>query len=217
MRKSNTDYTSGRNRPPPNLEEWQFILWHDNIISSQPNGRSDDSSGPTPIFFFKFSSIQTPKKDLPQYEKKLARSVVGEFNRSQVELGRGTCSNGSAHKWLKKHRPKVAVCPHKQNYCDTCSQRKEQIREKQTTINRLLSASASDPETISHLQDKKRSLKQSLECHCKEAEESHDCITNDRTPPIFGQHPSNVRTRWSRCTRQVAATAGADSVARSPG
>ena len=88
--------------------------------NSQPNGRSDDSSGPTRYFLSKFSSIQTPKKDLPQYEEKLARSVVAEFNRSQVELGRGTCSNGSAHNWLKKHRPKVAVCPHKQDYCDTC-------------------------------------------------------------------------------------------------
>ena len=46
-------------------------------------------------------------------------------------------------------------------------------RLKQTTTNRLLAASASEPEDISRLQDDKRSLEQSLERHRKETEESH--------------------------------------------
>ena len=89
--------------------------------NSQPNGRSADSSGPTSYFISKFTCIQTPKRDVHNYSERLTRSVVGEFNGVQEERGRGKCSNGSASNWLKKHRPKVAICPHKQDYCDSCA------------------------------------------------------------------------------------------------
>ena len=35
------------------------------------------------------------------------------------------------HNWLKQERPKVAVCPHKQDYCDTCA--KNQVCLKATS------------------------------------------------------------------------------------
>ena len=144
-------------------------------INSHPNGRSEDSSGPTSYFLPKFTTIliQSPKPGTSHYQERVKRSVVGEFNRAQTEAGRGTCSNGSSHDWLKKYRPKVSVCPHQEDYCDTCSKRKEEIRAKQTTINRLLAAAATDPSAISCLEDEKRSFEESLERHRHEAEESH--------------------------------------------
>ena len=81
--------------------------------------------------------------------------------------------NGSSHNWLKKYRPKVSVCPHQEDYCDTCSKKKEEIRAKQTTINCLLAAAATDPSEISCLEDENRSFEESLERHRHEAEESH--------------------------------------------
>ena len=65
-------------------------------VNSQPNGRSADSSGPTSYFLPKFSTIQAPKLSVAHYEERLARSVVGEFDRVQRERGRGECSNGSS-------------------------------------------------------------------------------------------------------------------------
>ena len=67
--------------------------------NSQPNGRSADSSGPTFYFLPKFSTLQAPAPDSPQFQECLliSRSVVGEFNRAQRESGRGECSNGSCH------------------------------------------------------------------------------------------------------------------------
>ena len=76
--------------------------------NSEPNGRSDD---PTHYFVSKFSTVQAPKPGCSHYQERLKRSVVGEFNRTQREAGRGTCSNGSSHNWLKKYRPNVAVHP----------------------------------------------------------------------------------------------------------
>ena len=101
--------------------------------NSQPNGRSSDSSGPTFYFLPKFSTIQTPKAGCPNYEDRLSRSLVGEFNRAQREAGRSECSNGSSHNWLQKYRPKHAICPHQQDYCDTCTQHNSEIKAKQTT------------------------------------------------------------------------------------
>ena len=80
--------------------------------NSQPNGRSADSTGPTFYFLPNFSTIQTPKRGCPNYSERLKRSLVGEFNRVQHALGKGECSNGLAHNWLKQKRPKHAICPH---------------------------------------------------------------------------------------------------------
>ena len=99
--------------------------------------------------------------------------MVGEFNRVQRECGRGGCSNGSYHNWLEAIRPKVAICPHREDYCDTCSKSKIKIHSKQTTINRLLHSCNASPEEIENLQDELKDLKQAHEDHKDEAEKSH--------------------------------------------
>ena len=70
-------------------------------LNSQPNGRSADSSGPTSYFLPRFTTIQMPKAGTSHHEERLKRSIVGEFNRVQQELGKNGCSNGSSHNWLK--------------------------------------------------------------------------------------------------------------------
>jgi len=113
------------------LEE--FLLFVD--INSQSNGRSADSSGPALYFLPKFSTIQAPKPGVNQFEERLIRSVVGEFNCTQQDSGRSGCSNGSSHNWLKTYRPKVAICPHQEDYCNTCARSKTEMNAKQTNIN----------------------------------------------------------------------------------
>ena len=44
-----------------------FLLFVD--VNSQHNGRSADSSGPTSYFLPKFSTIQVPKPDVPNYKE----------------------------------------------------------------------------------------------------------------------------------------------------
>ena len=143
-------------------------------MNSQPNGRSADSSGPTHYFIPKFTTIQTPKPSLPNFEERKRRSVVGEFNRVQLESGKGESSNGSSHNWLKTYRPKVAICPHQEDYCDTCAKKKEAIRAKQTTLNRLKAAAATEEAEIKQLDDEVTSLQQTLEDHRQEAQGAHE-------------------------------------------
>lgn len=143
-------------------------------MNSQPNGRSADSTGPTVYFLPKFTTIQAPKAGVGHYEERLSRSVVGEFNRIQQESGKSGCSNGSSHNWLKAHRPKVAICPHQEDYCDTCSRKKTDISGKQTSINRLLQSGNADPEEIKKIEDEMASLKDDLESHRQEAQKSHE-------------------------------------------
>ena len=111
----------------------QFLEFVDS--NTQPNGRSAYSSGPTSYFIPKFTTIQSPKHDISHYEERLARSVVGEFNRVQRDQGRQEISNGSSHNWMKADRPKVAICPHQEDYCDTCSKSKAAIHAKPRKAN----------------------------------------------------------------------------------
>ena len=146
-------------------------------LNTQPNGRSADSSGPTSYFIPKFSTIQTPKPTVSHYEERLSRSVVGEFNRVQRERGKQEISNGSSHNWLKAHRPKVAICPHQEDYCDTCSKSKVARHAKQTTINRLLQSANASPEEVKKLEDEVKCLKQQNENHRDDAKKSHEHYT----------------------------------------
>lgn len=148
-----------------------FIAFVDAV--SQPNGRSETAYGPTSYFLAKFTTVQMPKKGVANYEEKLKRSVVGEFNQCQREAGKGECSNGSASNWLRKHRPKVSICPHKLDYCDACARLKEMIRANQTKLNRLQQAGSSTPEELRSLESLIHSSQQELEEHKQEAAESH--------------------------------------------
>ena len=142
-------------------------------INSQPNGRSADSCGPTFYFLPKFSTIQTPKPSVHKYEERAARSVVGEFNRIQREKSVGECSNTSSHNWLKADRPKVAICPHQEDYCDTCSKMKISIHSKQTTINRLLQSANALPQDVKKLENEMKDIVQAHENHKDTAQKSH--------------------------------------------
>ena len=77
--------------------------------NSQPNGRRLDSHNPTHYFLPRFTTISAPKKNVHNYDSRLATSLVGEFNQIQVEDGSPTISDFSATTWLKKERPKHAI------------------------------------------------------------------------------------------------------------
>lgn len=120
-----------------------------------------------------FSAIQMPKKDVSNYQERVKHSVVGGFNRIQTDNGGGTCSNGSASNWLCQYRLKVAICPHKLDYCDTCAEYNEKIRAPQTTLNRILQTGSSFEENVKALKEELESLRSSLEEHKNIALKSH--------------------------------------------
>ena len=121
----------------------------------------------------KFTTIQTPKSTVSHYEERVKRSVVGEFNRVQRELGKEEISNGSSHNWLKTYQPKVAICPHQEEYCDSCTKSETEIHAKQTTINRLLQSGQALPQNAKKLEDELKCIKQQNENHRAEANQSH--------------------------------------------
>ena len=91
--------------------------------NSQPNSRTADSSGPTSYFLSSFTMLNRPKKDVSNYEERYKRSVVGVFTRAQEERERSGCSDKTATTWLRQYQPKVGICAHKLDYCDTCAKK----------------------------------------------------------------------------------------------
>lgn len=119
------------------------------------------------MFYFSptFTTIQTLKANIAHYQDRLGRSVVGEFNCVQVEQGKGVCSNGLSHNWLKAFRPKVVICPHQEDYCDTCSKFKNETHYKQTMLNCLQQSAAASSEDLYNLKDELKHLKADHEEH----------------------------------------------------
>lgn len=140
-----------------------FLTFED--MNSQVNGRNADATGPTLYFLPMFTTIQMLKAGSSHYAECLRRSVVGEFNRALVEARQVKCSNGSSHNWPKKHQAKRAICPHMEDYCDTCAGTIEKINAKQTSINRLQQAAATEAEEHKQLEDDLKALRWSLENH----------------------------------------------------
>ena len=113
----------------------------------------------------------------------------GEFCKAQSEEGKSGCSNGSASDWLHTHRPKVAICPHKQDYCDTCSKLNAQVHSKRTTLNRIRQSGSASVEDQQDLEAEIKELACQHETHCKEAQLSHE----DHI-----KLTSDARSRWKR-------------------
>ena len=92
---------------------------------------------------------------------------MGEFNRTQQQSDKQTCSNGSASNWFRLCRPKVAICPHKLDYCDTC------VHFNKATLNRLQHTGSTDDEELKCLKDSVENLQSDLEAHKLIAQKSH--------------------------------------------
>ena len=119
--------------------------------NSQPNGRNASSFGPQFYFLPQYTRIGEPKRGEGERSEKSQRSLICEFNRAQLELGRSVCSDRSAFRWLKEHRPKHAICPHRTDYCDVCKQLNEEINRQKTVLQRLRHAgNSSDSQLREH-------------------------------------------------------------------
>ena len=121
----------------------------------------------------KFTAISTPKLIDPNFEKENDRSsLVGEFNRIQMESGKPTISSFSAAVWLRDNRPKVAIYPHQVDYCDFCAKVKKEIHATQQTINRPHQSGSSSVEEMTQFEDDKQAKAALLEEHLNQAKES---------------------------------------------
>ena len=90
-------------------------------------------------------------------------SHLCEFNRAQCEAGKEGCSERSAFRWLKQHRPKHAICPHLTDYCDTCKELVEEMNRQRTILQRLRHSGDSSIETLQKHEELQKKLNQSWE------------------------------------------------------
>ena len=146
-----------------------FLMFVDD--NCQPNGRRMDSRNPTHYFLPNYTTISTPKKNDPNRESKLKKSLVAEFNRIQAELNRDTISDFTANAWLKSDRAKYAIYPHQVDYCDFCAIRKKDIQTKQQVINRIRQSGNATDE-LRQAEAEKSEIEKELEEHKDAAQKS---------------------------------------------
>ncbi|XP_070534172.1 uncharacterized protein [Ptychodera flava] len=157
------------NHAKTGLQE-QFLSFVD--MNSQHNGRSNSS---LVEYFFtpKFSRINTPKPDESNFDIKMKSSVVGEFNRTQNEQGKSTCSNSSAKRWLDGHRPKHGIMPHQTDYCDTCKELLQRISSTTAIMRRKTQSGNADEEEMTKLENNKKSVEEELQKHKEQAQQGY--------------------------------------------
>ena len=90
------------------------------------------------------------------------------------EKGKGTISNTTCTSWLKKHRPRHGIFPHKLDYCDTCARLTNDINAKNATKNRLLQNSQSTPEDIQNIEEDIHLLEKNLQDHKTDAHKAYE-------------------------------------------
>ena len=116
-----------------------------------PHGRRLGSPSAQYYLDAKFTSIRMPDKKDPNYEDKMACSLVGVFNESQAIEGRGRCGNTAAREWLNKERPDTAISPLKSDYFDTCKEYYTENKRQQQAANQLReSGNAEQAEVAAH-------------------------------------------------------------------
>ena len=123
-----------------------FLLFVDN--NSTPNGRQYDSHCPTFYFLPKFRRVDPPKPNEKDYDEKVASCLVSEFNRAQQSSGKGTAGSYAIRQWLKAHRPKVAIHPHKVDYCDTCKRLETELSRLRQIVKRLRQSGSASADNV---------------------------------------------------------------------
>ncbi len=156
-----------------------FLKFVDNNCT--PNGRAEGSHCPTYYFLPKFRRIDPPKKGEKNSDEKSQVSVTCEFNRAQESIGKGTVSSFTVRQWLKLHRPKVAIHPHRTDYCDTCKRLETDISRAQQVAKRLQQSGSADADRIQQLEREASCATAKLIEHKKDAtkaQEFHREVTN---------------------------------------
>ena len=87
-----------------------------------------------------------------------------ELNAKLVKEG---CSERSAFRWLKQHRPKHAICPHVTDYCDTCKELVEKMDRQRTILQRLRHSDDRSNETLREHEELQKTAESELKEHKK--------------------------------------------------
>jgi hypothetical protein len=142
--------------------------------NSHPNGRQAGSYSPQFFFIPKFTRIDPPKLGEKDYDTKANASVVWVFNHIQEETGKDTCSAFAARDWLKKYCPKVALHPHKSDYCDTSKFCKEEVSRQQAILKRLLQSGSAQEQEVKDVEAKIKVSEEELHTHREDASTARD-------------------------------------------
>ena len=101
-----------------------------------PNGRSESSHGCLSYFSSNFQHIDPPRLSEKDYDKKMKLSVVAEFNRAQSAIGHHTMGASTFKRHLQKLFLRVGICPHKEDYYDTCRSNEIQLKHSSYILHK---------------------------------------------------------------------------------
>ena len=156
------------------------------------NGRSADF-----YFHSSFTRIDPPSTLEKDYEKKMHVSVVGEFNQAQREMGGDKMGASTLRRHLKEHFTRVGLCPHKQDYCNTCKVLEKDLSQCRFIIRKITGSGNSSKETLLPHETELATLTKTQQNHLSEAKLARK---------FYNDMFMRCKEQWSRLSTSEGAT-----------
>ena len=164
---------------------------------THPNGRSADSHGALFYFSSHFTRIDPPSKSETDYDTKMHKSVVAQFNRAQREMSGNTMGASTFRRLLKKHFPRVSICPHKEDYCDTCKALMVDSSRCMFVIKKMRESGNSSEESLRPHEAELAELKKRQKDHLLEAKQARE---------FHNEMVARCKAEWNRLSTEVGKT-----------
>ena len=154
---------------------------------------------PNILFLPKFRRIEPPKASEKDHDEKLSCCLVSEFNRAQESEGKDKAGSYAIRQWLKQQRPKVAIHPHKVDFCDTCKRLEMELSRLRQIIKRLRQSGSAIGDDIKSHEETVAEIEQELKEHKCSATDSQT-FYRETTSKCF-QSWNSINTLMSMATR----------------
>ena len=128
-----------------------------------------DSHGALFYFQSHYTRIDPPAKTEKDYNKKMQVSVVAAFNRAQEETGGKTMAASTFRKHLEKNFPRVSICPHKEDFCDTCKALDIDMKRTTFIIRKIKESGNTSEDQLRLREEELKSLRKQHQDHLLDA------------------------------------------------
>ena len=101
-------------------------------------------------------------------------SVVAEFNCAQSAIGHQTMGASTFRRLLQKLFPHVGICPHKEDYCDTCCSNEIQLKRSTYILHKIKESGNAKEEEVRQLEEQVVAVNHDKSQHLTDAKQGRE-------------------------------------------
>ena len=123
-------------------------------------------------------------------------SVVAEFNRAQSAIGDQTMGASTFRRHLQKLFPRMGICPHKEDYCDTCRSNEIQLKRSTYILHKIKESGNAKEEEVRQLEEQVAAVNRDKSQHLTDAKQARQ---------FFNKMTEHCKEDWKAALRDESA------------